>query len=293
MAHRIPHATRWDLPDLGFGVGLRAKHIAELRAHPQEIEFLELLSENYLDPSRHNAQVAEDLATHFPMVLHGVSLSIGSCDPLDHDYLRRLRELASRVRASVVSDHLCWTGIGGQSSHDLLPLPYDEPTLRYIVQRVREVSDRLERPLALENPSSYIAYRASSMPEQEFLSRLAEESDCALLIDVNNVYVSARNHGFDPEGYLDALPAERVVQIHLAGHRDRGTHLLDTHDQPVSPEVWALYRRLVARIGRRSTLLEWDVEIPPLATLIRELDRARALAAAAERVEEQCHACVA
>ncbi|MBK9385481.1 MAG: DUF692 domain-containing protein [Planctomycetes bacterium] len=281
MTQQPSQTTRWHLPDLGFGVGLRAKHQDALRASSTGIDFLELLSENYLDPSRHSAQHAEELATRFPMVLHGVSLSIGSCDPLDRDYLRRLRELASRMRATVVSDHLCWTGIGGQSTHDLLPVPYDEATLRYLVQRVRQASDLLDRPLVLENPSSYIAYRESSIPEHEFLARLAEESDCGILVDVNNVYVSAVNHGFDPETYLDAMPAERIVQIHLAGHRDRGTHLLDTHDQAVAPEVWALYRRLISRIGRRSTLLEWDAEIPPLATLIRELDHARALAASA------------
>lgn len=290
MTIQGPHTTRWDMPDLGFGVGLRGKHVEALRARPEGVDFLEFLSENHLDPSRHLAQIGEELAARFPVALHGVSLSIGSCDPLDRDYLRRLRDLATRVRATWVSDHVCWTGIGGANSHDLLPLPYDEETLGHLVQRVRQVSDCLERPLVLENPSSYLAFRGSSMAEHEFLVRLAEESDCALLVDVNNVHVSAENHGFDPEAYLDALPAARIVQIHLAGYRDRDTHLLDTHDQPVAPPVWALYRRLIARIGRRSTLIEWDAEIPPLETLIAELDRARGLTTAAR---EEHHARVA
>jgi uncharacterized protein (UPF0276 family) len=277
MTPRTTSRHRWSWPDLGFGVGLRAAHFDALRAEPQRVEFLEILSENYLDPSRRSGQVLDELAERYPIVMHGVSLSIGSCDPLDADYLRRLRDLAERSRAVWVSDHLCWTGVGGRNTHDLLPLLYDEQTLRYVAQRVRRVADVLGRPLVLENPSSYVAFRSSTMPEEEFLAALCDTADCGLLVDVNNVYVSARNHGFDPEAYLDALPADRIVQIHLAGHRDRGTHLLDTHDAPVAPAVWALYRRLVSRIGARSTLLEWDAEIPPLETLLSELARARAI----------------
>ncbi len=208
------------------------------------------------------------VAARYPVVLHGVSLSIGSADPLDRSYLGKVRALATRVGAVWVSDHVCFTGVAGLSTHDLLPIPYDERTLRLVVRRVRTASDTLGRPLVLENPSSCMEYAASTMPEWEFLARLAEEADCGILLDVNNVYVGAFNHGFDPLTYLDALPADRVVQLHLAGHAHKGDVLLDTHGGHVIPEVWRLYRHALLRTGPVSTLLEWDERIPPFSVLL-------------------------
>lgn len=205
-----------------------------------------------------------------------MSLSIGSVAPLDHDYLRELRDLAHRVRPVWVSDHLCWTGVAGINTHDLLPLPLTEACLAHVAERVRAVQDVLGRPLILENPSTYLEFAASQMPEWEFVARLAEMTGCGLLLDVNNVYVSSVNHGFDPEAYIDAIPAERVVQIHLAGHTDRGTHLIDTHDHPVAAPVWRLYARAQARIGGAATLLEWDAHIPDYPDLLAELAKAKA-----------------
>jgi hypothetical protein len=255
-------SNRFDLPDLGIGIGLRTAHFGHILAEWPEIDWFEALTENFLDTGGRPAWVLDRIAERYPVVLHGVSLSIGSTDPLDFDYLAKVRALASRTRAAWVSDHLCWTGVSGRNTHDLLPLPYDEPTLRHVAARVREVSDVLERPLVLENPSSYLEFASSSMPEHEFLARLAEASGCGLLLDVNNVYVSSFNHGFDPIAYVDAIPADRVVQYHLAGHTNNGTHIIDTHDDVVIDEVWRLYRHAVSRTGDVSTLLEWDANIP-------------------------------
>jgi uncharacterized protein (UPF0276 family) len=254
--------NRFDLPDLGIGIGLRTTHFSHILAEWPAIDWLEALTENFLDTGGRPSWVLDRVAERYPVVLHGVSLSIGSSDPLDRDYLAKVKSLATRTRAVWVSDHLCWTGVAGRNTHDLLPLPYDEPTLRHVVARVRQVSDILERPLVLENPSSYLEFASSSMPEHEFLARLAEDADCGLLLDVNNVYVSAFNHGFDPVAYVDAIPADRVVQYHLAGHANNGTHIIDTHDDRVIDEVWELYRHAVGRTGAVSTLLEWDANIP-------------------------------
>jgi uncharacterized protein (UPF0276 family) len=208
--------------------------------------------------------------------MHGVSLSIGSADPLDTSYLDKLAELAARVKPVWISDHLCWTGIAGTNSHDLLPMPLTEASLAHVTARVRQVQDRLGRPLILENPSSYLQFAGAQMPEWEYLGRLAEDSGCGLLLDVNNVHVSAFNHGFDAAAYIEALPAERIVQVHLAGPRDCGTHLLDTHDSPVLEPVWALYALAQRRTGGVSTLLEWDSSIPPYEELLAELAKAKA-----------------
>jgi uncharacterized protein (UPF0276 family) len=267
-------SNRWGLPNLGLGLGLRAPHVDQILADRPPVGFFEIISETYLSDAARPRRVLAELAERYPVVMHGVSLSIGSTDPLDRDYLRRLKALAQRSRAAWVSDHLAFTFAGGRNSHDLLPLPYTEEALRHVAARVREVADFLERPLLLENPSSYLSFSHSTMAEHDFLVALAEEADCGLLLDVNNVYVSARNHGFDPAAYLDAIPAERVVQVHLAGHTDKGTHLLDTHSAPVAEPVWALHRRLVERIGPVSTLLEWDERIPSLEVLLAELDKA-------------------
>jgi uncharacterized protein (UPF0276 family) len=283
-------AARFDLPELGVGVGLRTVHFADVLERRPAVGWLEAITENFLDTGGRPLRVLEEVAGRWPVVLHGVSLSIGSVDPLDLGYLAKVGALARRVRAAWVSDHLCWTGVAGRNVHDLLPLPYDEPTLRHVVARVREVQDRLERPLVLENPSTYVEFVGSTMPEHEFLARLAEEADCGLLLDVNNVYVSARNHGFDPEAYVDAIPPGRVVQYHLAGHTDHGTHVVDTHSAPVVDPVWELYRRALARTGPRATLLEWDEEIPPLDEVLAEARKAQPFLDAAARPTEVARA---
>jgi hypothetical protein len=269
--------NRWSLPELGFGVGLRGAHFDHLLEHRPPVDFFEILTENYLGTAGRPVHVLDHVASHYPIVMHGVSMSVGSTDPIDFGYLDAVAELARRTDALWISDHVCWTGVHGVNTHDLLPIPLTEQALRHVVERVRTVQDHLERPLVLENPSSYLEFRASSMPEHEFLARMAENADCGLLLDVNNVFVSARNHGFDPVEYVDALPGDRIVQLHLAGFTDRGTHLLDTHSAPVVDEVWDLYAHVVRRIGPKATLLEWDADIPPLGVLLGELDRARAL----------------
>jgi len=269
-------APRLGLPNLGLGLGLRSVHLAQLLRERPTIDWFELISENYLDCQGWRRHALAELAEHYPLVMHGVSLSIGSCDPLDFAYLDKLRLLADAIGARWVSDHLCWTGVAGQTTHDLLPLPLTEGTLHHVIRRIRIVQDVLQRPLVIENPSSYARFRADALTEWEFLSRMAQEADCGLLLDVNNVYVASVNHGFDPRHYIDAIPPERVIQMHLAGHRQFGSYILDTHDAPVSAAVWQLYRYAVGRIGSVATLLEWDAEIPALEVLQAELGKARA-----------------
>jgi uncharacterized protein (UPF0276 family) len=254
--------NRWDLPDLGIGVGLRTEHFGHLLERSPAVDWLEILSENFMNTGGRPMWVLDSLAERYPIVMHGVSLSIGSTDPLDFDYLRELRALAERVSARWLGDHVCWTGVAGRNNHDLLPMPYTEEALRHVVERIRAVQDFLERPLVLENPSTYMTFAASTMPEEVFLARMAEEADCALLLDVNNVYVTCRNHGLDPHAYLRGIPYERVVQIHVAGHTEKGTHAIDTHIGPVIDPVWELYAQSQRLGGPRATLLEWDEEIP-------------------------------
>lgn len=273
--------NRFGLADLGIGIGLRTTHFGEILAGEPAVDWFEVLSENFMDTGGRPLHVLDRVVERFPVALHGVSLSIGSTDPLDRAYLRKLKALAERTRARWVSDHLCWTGVLGRNTHDLLPLPYDEATLRHVARRVRQVQDALERPLVLENPSTYLSFARSTMTEWELLARLCDESGCGLLLDVNNVYVSAFNHGFDPRQYVDSIPADRVVQVHLAGHTNHGTHILDTHDGPAIDAVWDLYARLCARTGPVSTLFEWDASIPPLADVRAEAEKARPLRAAA------------
>jgi uncharacterized protein (UPF0276 family) len=281
--------NRFGLPDLGIGIGLRTVHFGHILGQNPPVDWFEVLSENFLDTGGRPLHVLDQVAERYPVALHGVSLSIGSTDPLDRDYLRKLKALAARTRARWVSDHLCWTGVMGRNVHDLLPMPYTEEALHHTARRVREVQDVLERPLVLENPSSYVEFTASSMPEWEFLSRLCDLADCGLLLDANNVYVSSVNHGFDPDVYIDALPADRVVQYHLAGHTNHGTHIVDTHSDFAVDEVWRLYGRAVARTGLVSTLYEWDEDIPGLDVVHGEAMKAKAwrdrvAAAAAEAV---------
>jgi uncharacterized protein (UPF0276 family) len=269
-------ANKFGLPDLGIGIGLRSVHFGEILGKSPKVDWFEVLSENYLDTGGRPRYVLDRIAERYPVVLHGVSMSIGSSDPLDFEYLGKLKALARETGARWISDHLCWTGVLGRNTHDLLPMPYTEEALRHTVKRIRRVQDFLERPIALENPSSYVEFASSSMPEWEFLARMAQDADCALLLDVNNVYVSSVNHGFDPAAYVDAIPARRVVQYHVAGHTHKGTHIIDTHSDHALPEVWELYGRAVARTGLVSTLYEWDADIPALRVVLAEAQKARA-----------------
>ena len=269
-------SNRWNLPDLGIGIGLRTVHFPHILSQTPRIDWFEVLSENFMDSGGRPLWVLDQIAERYPVVLHGVSLSIGGSDPLDFEYLKKLKALAARTRAHWVSDHLCWTGVMGRNVHDLLPMPYSEEALRHTTERVRVVSDFLERPLVLENPSSYVEFAASTMPEWEFLARLAADADCGLLLDVNNVYVSAFNHRFDASTYVDAIPADRVVQYHLAGHTHKGTHIIDTHTGEAVPAVWELYARSIARTGPAATLYEWDEDIPEFDVVLAEAQKAAA-----------------
>jgi uncharacterized protein (UPF0276 family) len=288
----LPKQQSFDLPNLGFGVGLRTVHFEHILSKRPRVDWFEIVSENFMDTGGRPAWILDQVAERYPIVMHGVSLSIGSTDPLDFDYLRRLRALAERCRAVWVSDHICWTGVAHRNTHDLLPVPYTEESLRHVVERIRVVQDFLERPLVLENPSSYVEFKTSTLTEWEFIRRMAEEADCGLLLDVNNVYVSAKNHGFDAVEFIEAIPPERVVQYHLAGHTDLGTHILDTHSDHVVERVWDLYRLAVGRSGGRSTLLEWDEGIPAFPVVHAEVLKARAhvRAALAPRVKESIRA---
>lgn len=270
---------RFEYDNLGLGVGLRTVHFDHILKNEPRVDWFEVISENFMDTSGRPRYVLEQIAERYPVVMHGVSLSIGSTDPLDFDYLRKLKLLARDVGAVWISDHVCWTGVSGINTHDLLPLPYNEESLRHVVERTRVVQDFLEQPLILENPSSYVTFASSSMSEAEFVTRLATEADCGLLLDVNNVYVSATNHDFDPVEYIETIPTERVVQMHLAGHTHCGTHLIDTHDGPVIDPVWNLFRLAQQRTGGVSTLLEWDANIPPFPVVHEEVLKARAILA--------------
>jgi uncharacterized protein (UPF0276 family) len=266
---------RFGYPNLGLGVGLRTTHFAYILQHHPHVDWFEIISENFMDSGGRPRYVLEQIAEHYPVVMHGVSLSIGSTDPLNFDYLKKLKRLAEHVRAYWVSDHLCWTGVAGLNAHDLLPIPLNEATLTHVAGRVRIVQDFLERPLVLENPSTYVTFADSTMTEWEFLRRLTEEADCGLLLDVNNVYVSSVNHDFDPVEYLHSLPHERVVQFHLAGHTNCRTHLIDTHDGQVIDPVWELYRLAHRLTGGAATLLEWDAKIPAFPVVHAEVLKAK------------------
>jgi uncharacterized protein (UPF0276 family) len=269
-------------PQLGTGIGLRPPHYADVAAGRARVDWLELITENFMVEGGNPRRVLRAVRERYPIVLHGVSMSLGSVDPLDDRYLSTLSGLAREVQPAWISDHLCWSNFGGHSAHDLWPLPYTEEALNHVAARVARVQDRLGRRILVENVSSYLTFRHSTMAEWEFLGALAEKADCGLLLDVNNVFVSARNHGFDPVAFIDGVPPARVGQFHLAGHSDKGTHLLDTHDHPVCEGVWALYRRAVRRFGPQATLLERDDDIPPLDELVAEARRAADVAASAQ-----------
>ncbi|HEV2333284.1 MAG TPA: DUF692 domain-containing protein [Gammaproteobacteria bacterium] len=265
-------------PYLGFGLGLRTEHYEAMLAERPEVDWLEILSENYMVDGGKPLHFLDRFRDLYPLVMHGVSLSIGSGDALDLDYLKRLKALAARVDPRWISDHLCWTGIAGKNLHDLMPLPYTEEAVRHVASRVRQVQDTLGRQILLENVSSYVTYTQSAMSEWEFLSAVCEAADCHILLDINNIYVSSHNHGFDPRDYLKGVPAARVRQFHLAGHSHNGDIIVDTHDQPIIPDVWSLYAEAVRRFGAVSTMIERDANIPPLAELLAELDAAKRIA---------------
>ncbi len=269
--------NRFNYPDLGFGVGLRSQHYDQILAErPKSVDWFEIISENFIEAHPGYLDFLRELRKNYPIVMHGVSMSIGSTDKLNSDYLAKLKKLADAIQAPWISDHLCWTGVNGKNTHDLLPVPYTQESLAHIVARIREVQDRLERRIVLENPSSYLEFADSTMSEWEFLAEMATQADCGLLLDVNNVYVSAFNHGYDAKLYIDTIPSDRVVQIHLAGHKNYGTHIIDTHDGHVLDEVWDLYRYTIQSKGSISTLVEWDDHIPAFEVLAQELYKASA-----------------
>ena len=265
-------------PFLGFGLGLRPQHYREILDGTPAIDWFEVISENYMVEGGQPLHMLDRICERYPVVMHGVSLSIASTAPLDLDYLAALKKLAARVNPKWISDHLCWTGVHGVNLHDLLPIPYTEEALNHVVGRVGQVQDILGRRLTLENVSSYITYGQSEMTEWEFVSKVARRADCWLLFDVNNVYVSAFNHGFSTDDFLHGVPRDRVVQFHVAGHSHEESHIIDTHDHPVCDEVWDFYREAVTHFGPVSTMIERDDNIPPLAEVVTELDHARAVA---------------
>jgi uncharacterized protein len=275
--------NRSDFESLGFGVGLRRCHYTKiLNEHPR-VDWFEVISENFMVAGGRPLQVLEGVRSHYPIVMHGVSLSIGSVDPLNFKYLKQLATMIWRFEPAWVSDHLCWTGVGGRNLHDLLPLPYTDEAVRHVASRIRQVQEILERRVLIENVSSYMEFTCSHLSEWEFLSAVADEADCAILLDINNIFVNAFNHGFDAVRYIDSVPAERVVQFHLAGHSDHRTYLMDTHDHPIRSEVWTLYEHAVGRFGRVPTLIEWDDNIPEFEVLATTANEARSRCDAALR----------
>lgn len=269
-------------PELGFGLGLRKEHYEQVLADQPEVDWFEVVTENYLVAGGKPLHYLDRIRADYPMVMHGVSLSIGGTDSLNLDYLRQVKALAQRIEPAWVSDHLCWTGQNGINLHDLLPLPYTQEAIRHVADRVGRVQDTLGQRILLENVSSYVTYAHSEMEEWEFLTAIAERADCLILLDINNIYVSAFNHGFDPREYLENVPAERVWQFHLAGHLNLGQTIIDTHDNSIIDPVWRLHEAAVRRFGTVSTMIERDDNIPALEVLLTELEMARSVAAQVE-----------
>lgn len=265
-------------PYLGFGLGLRAQHYADILDGNPPVDWFEVISENYMVPGGQPLRMLDKIRARYPIVMHGVSLSIASTAPFDEDYLKGLKALADRSEPKFVSDHLCWTGVHGVNLHDLLPFPYTREALDHVVARVQHVQDYLKRPIALENVSTYVQFNHSEMQEWEFIAEMTKRTGCWLVFDVNNVYVSAFNHGYDADAFIAGIPADRVVQFHLAGHEHNMTHIIDTHDAMVCDAVWDLYRKSLQRFGPVSTIIERDDDIPPLADMVSELGRARVIA---------------
>ena len=267
---------------LGFGLGLRPDHYDAILSERPSVGFFEALTENYLVPGGKALHYLERIRANYPIVLHGVSLSIGSTEPLNHEYLKVLKGLSRRIQAPWISDHLCWTGTEGVNLHDLMPMPYTEEALRHLVPRIGEIQEFLGERILLENVSSYVGYRSSEMSEWEFLSELSARADCLLLLDVNNIYVNSVNHRFDAETFIRGVPRKRVAQIHLAGHERQDAFIVDTHDSPIAKAVWTLYRSACKRFGPVSTMIERDANIPPLKELLEELALAQTFTTAIE-----------
>lgn len=267
-----------DRPYLGFGLGLRTEHYQDVLDGLPKVDWFEVITENYIIPGGRPLDFLYRIHEYYPMVMHGVSMSIGSTDELDWKYLKLVKKLSDRLDVPWFSDHLCWTGMNGKNMHDLLPLPYTDEAIKHVASRIRQVMEFIERPMIIENLSSYVTYKSSQMNEWEFYNTVVEEADCGMLLDINNIYVSSFNHEFDPLEYLNSVPVERVYQFHLAGHSHYGEIIIDTHDHPVIEEVWDLYEHAVKRFGHVSTMIERDDNIPPLADVLEELDHARRIA---------------
>lgn len=265
-------------PYLGYGLGLRKEHYDTVLAERPKVDWFEIISENYMVEGGKPLDYLTRIREHYPMVMHGVSMSIGSTEPLNFDYLKQLKALIKRVEPAWFSDHLCWTGVNGINLHDLMPLPYTEEAVQHVADRVSRVQDYMGRQMLLENVSSYVSYSDSTMSEWEFLRAVAERADCLILLDINNIYVSAFNHNFDPYTYLKAIPSERVYQFHLAGHTHENNLIIDTHDHPIADPVFELYDAAVQHFGRVSTMIERDDNIPPLPELLDELEQVRRIA---------------
>ncbi|HXY58704.1 MAG TPA: DUF692 domain-containing protein [Methylocystis sp.] len=263
------------LPRLGYGLGLRPIYYEEILSTLPAVDWFEIISENYMIPGGRPLAMLERVRRDYPIVMHGVSMSLASTDPLDFDYLAELKALAERMEPAWISDHVAWTGVHGLNLHDLLPIPYTREALAHVVERIKRVQDFLKRRLVVENASTYIAFKGAEMTEWEFVAEMAERADCLLLLDVNNVFVASFNHGFDANVYIDAVPAGRVAQFHMAGHTNKGTHRIDTHDQPICEEVWKLYGRARRHCGDVSAMIERDDNFPPFAELLAELQRMR------------------
>jgi len=263
---------------LGYGLGLRPEYFQLIVDEHPPVDWFEILSENYMVAGGKPLYFLDTIAEQYPLVMHGVSMSLGSSDELDFNYLKQLKALAQRVNPQWISDHLCWTGVGGHNLHDLMPLPYHEKAVKHLVERIKTVQDYLGQQILIENVSSYLTYQQSDMSEWEFISAICEAADCLLLLDVNNIYVSARNHQFEPMDFVRGIPAHRVRQIHLAGHSDYGDYVIDTHDHPVADSVWNLYAEVIELIGERATMIERDDQYPPFDELLAELNRAKDLA---------------
>lgn len=270
-------ATRMNRPFYGFGLGLLHNYYQEILDSKPNVDWFEIISENYFVAGGKPLYYLDAIREQYPLAMHGVSLSIGSTDPLNKDYLKQLKSLAQRINPVFISDHLCWTGVDHINSHDLLPLPYTEQTIRHIVERIKYVQEFLGRQILLENLSSYVTYADSEMTEWEFISEIISRADCYLLLDINNIYVSARNHQFSPTDYLHGIPAERVMQHHLAGHSDYGDYVIDTHDMPVVDNVWKLYQEAAQLFGPVSTMIERDDNMPTFSELLTELNQARSI----------------
>lgn len=263
------------IPNPGLGLGLRSIHFDYILEHNPPVDWFEVISENFMDSGGRPRHILRKLADRYPVVMHGVSLSIGSTDPINWEYLAKLKALAAEIKPLWVSDHLCWTGINMLNTHDLLPVVLNEESLKHIIGRIKQVQDYLERPLIIENPSTYLTFKQSSIAEWDFLRYMAEETGCGLLLDVNNVYVSGFNNDFDPVHYIKQLPHDRIVQMHIAGHQHCGDYIIDTHDRNVVDDVWKLFSLAWQLTGGVATLLEWDGNIPDFKTYHAELLKAK------------------